>query len=49
MKNFKDPFLQTKKEKFETSKKVIINYCQLLQFKKKKKLKTLKLDVGLVS
>jgi SAM-dependent methyltransferase len=45
-KNFKDPFLQTKKEKFETSKKVIINYCQSLQFKKKKKLKTLEIGCG---
>ena len=25
-KDFKDPFLQSKKEKFETTKKVIINY-----------------------
>ena len=38
-KNFKDPFLQSKKEKFETSKKAIINYCQLIQSKKKKKIK----------
>ena len=36
-KDFKDPFMQTKKEKFETSKKAIINYCQLLQYKRKKK------------
>ena len=40
-KNFKDPFIQTKKEKFETSKKIIINYCQLLQSKRNKVLKTL--------
>ena len=25
--NFKNPFLQTEKEKFETTKKAIINYC----------------------
>ena len=35
-KNFNDPFLQSKKEKFETSKKAIINYCELLQSEKKK-------------
>ena len=45
-KNFKDPFLQTAKEKFETSKKAIINYCQLLQYKKKRKLKTLEIGCG---
>ena len=45
-KDFKDPFLQTKKEKFETSKKAIINYCQLLQFNKKKKIKTLEIGCG---
>ena len=45
-KNFKDPFLQSKKEKFETSKKAIINYCQLIQSKKKKKLKTLEIGCG---
>jgi hypothetical protein len=31
--NFKDPFTQSKKEKFETSKAAIINYCNLLQEK----------------
>ena len=45
-KDFNDPFLQTKKEKFETSKKAIINYCELLQSKKKKKLKTLEIGCG---
>ena len=45
-KNFTDPFLQTKKEKFETSKKAIINYCQLLQYENKKKLKTLEIGCG---
>ena len=35
-KDFKDPFLQSEKEKFETSKKAILNYCQLLQHDKKK-------------
>ena len=45
-KNFKDPFVQTKKEKFETSKKVIINYCQLIQSDKKKVLKTLEIGCG---
>ena len=45
-KNFKDPFIQTKKEKFETSKKAIINYCQLLQSKKKGVLKTLEIGCG---
>lgn len=34
-KKFNDPFLQSKKEKFEISKKAIINYCQLLQSSKK--------------
>lgn len=45
-KDFKDPFLQTQKEKFETSKKAIINYCQLLQYGKKKNLKTLEIGCG---
>tara|TARA_B100000900_G_scaffold416215_1_gene450140 strand:+ start:21088 stop:21720 length:633 start_codon:yes stop_codon:yes gene_type:complete len=45
-KNFKDPFIQTKKEKFETSKKAIINYCQLLQSEKKRVLKTLEIGCG---
>lgn len=45
-KDFKDPFLQTQKEKFETSKKAIINYCQLLQYTRKKKLKTLEIGCG---
>ena len=45
-KDFKDPFLQSKKEKFETTKKVIINYCQLLQNSNKKKLKTLEIGCG---
>ena len=45
-KNFKDPFLQSKKEKFETSKKAIINYCQLIQSTKKNKLKTLEIGCG---
>ncbi len=45
-KDFKDPFLQTQKEKFETSKKAIVNYCQLLQYTRKKKLKTLEIGCG---
>lgn len=45
-KNFKDPFLQSKKEKFETSKKAIINYCQLLQSTKKRRLKTIEIGCG---
>ena len=45
-KKFNDPFLQSKKEKFETSKKAIINYCQLLQSLKKKKLKTIEIGCG---
>ena len=45
-KDFKDPFLQTKKEKFETSKRAIINYCLLLQHERKKKLKTLEIGCG---
>tara|TARA_B100001093_G_scaffold519987_1_gene611878 strand:- start:3879 stop:4511 length:633 start_codon:yes stop_codon:yes gene_type:complete len=44
--DFKDPFIQTKKEKFETSKKAIINYCQFLQSNKKKILKTLEIGCG---
>ena len=36
--SFKDPFTQSKKEKFETSKAAIINYCNLLQEKQKKKI-----------
>ena len=43
---FKDPFLQTKKEKFETSKKAIINYCEMIKYKKKKKLKTVEIGCG---
>ena len=35
--NFENPFLQTEKEKFETSKKAIINYCQMLKSKSKRK------------
>ena len=45
-KNFKDPFLQSTKEKFETSKKIIINYCQLLQNNKIRKLRTLEIGCG---
>ena len=45
-KDFKDPFLQTKKEKFETSKKAIINYCQLLQYNNNRNLKTLEIGCG---
>ena len=45
-KDFKDPFLQTEKEKFETSKKAIINYCQMIQNNSKKKLKTLEIGCG---
>jgi 2-polyprenyl-3-methyl-5-hydroxy-6-metoxy-1,4-benzoquinol methylase len=44
--NFKDPFTQSKKEKFETSKAAIINYCNLLQEKYKKKLTTLEIGCG---
>jgi len=46
-KNFNDPFLQSKKEEFETSKKAIINYCELLQSVKKKKLKSVEIGCGL--
>ena len=35
-KDFKDPFLQTEKEKFEISKKIIINYCEMIKNKKKR-------------
>ena len=45
-KKFNDPFLQSKKEKFEISKKAIINYCQLLQSSKKRKLKTIEIGCG---
>jgi len=45
-KNFKDPFFQTKKEKFETSKRAIVNYCQLVRNKKKKKLKVIEIGCG---
>ena len=34
--SFKDPFNQSKKGKFETSKAAIINYANLLQEKRKK-------------
>jgi len=44
--NFKDPFAQSRKEKFETSKAAIINYCNLLQEKQKKKLITLEIGCG---
>ena len=47
-KKFKDPFLQSKKEKFETSKKAIINYCELIKdkYKGKKKITTLEIGCG---
>ena len=45
-KDFKDPFLQSEKEKFETSKKAILNYCQFLQHGKKRSLKTLEIGCG---
>ena len=45
-KNFSNPFLQTKKEKFETSKRAIVNYCQLIQSKKNKKLKVIEVGCG---
>lgn len=44
--SFKDPFTQLKKEKFETSKAAIVNYCNLLQEKRKKKLITLEIGCG---
>ena len=44
--SFKDPFNQSKKEKFETSKAAIINYCNLLQEREKKKLITLEIGCG---
>ena len=44
-KDFKDPFAQTKIEKFETTKKIILNYCQMIKDKKKIKSKLLKLVV----
>tara|TARA_Y100000590_G_scaffold451151_1_gene591999 strand:+ start:143 stop:769 length:627 start_codon:yes stop_codon:yes gene_type:complete len=45
-KNFKDPFFQTKKEKFETSKRAIVNYCKLIKNKSKKKLKVVEIGCG---
>ena len=45
-KDFKDPFLQTQKEKFETSKKIIINYCEMIKNKQKKTIKTLEIGCG---
>jgi 2-polyprenyl-3-methyl-5-hydroxy-6-metoxy-1,4-benzoquinol methylase len=45
-KEFKDPFLQSKKEKFETSKKAIINYCELIKDKNKRKKKLITLEIG---
>ena len=45
-KDFKNPFLQTKKEKFETSKKVIINYCEMIKNKQKKTITTLEIGCG---
>jgi len=44
--SFEDPFTQSKKEKFETSKAAVINYCNLLQEKRKKKLITLEIGCG---
>lgn len=44
--SFEDPFTQSKKEKFETSKAAVINYCNLLQEKRKKKLTTLEIGCG---
>jgi SAM-dependent methyltransferase len=45
-KEFKDPFLQSKKEKFETSKKAIINYCELIKDKNRRKKKLITLEIG---
>ena len=45
-KDFKDPFLQTQKEKFETSKKVIINYCEMIKNKQKKTITRLEIGCG---
>ena len=44
--NFENPFLQTEKEKFETSKKAIINYCQMLKSKSKRKKKLKVIEIG---
>jgi SAM-dependent methyltransferase len=45
-KEFKDPFLQSKKEKFETSKKAIINYCEFIKDKNRRKKKLITLEIG---
>lgn len=45
-KNIKCPFNQVEQEKFETSKKAIINYCEMISYNKKKKLKTLEIGCG---
>lgn len=45
-KSFKDPFAQTKIEKFETSKKAIINYCEMIKYNKKKQIKTIEIGCG---
>ena len=45
-KDFKDPFAQTKIEKFETTKKIILNYCQMIKDKKKNKIKTFEIGCG---
>ena len=45
-KDFKDPFLQTQKEKFETSKKIITNYCEMIKNKQKKTITTLEIGCG---
>ena len=45
-KDFKDPSLQTQKEKFETSKKIITNYCEMIKNKQKKTITRLKIGCG---
>ena len=45
-KDFKDPFAQTKIEKFETTKKIILNYCQMIKDKNKNKIKTFEIGCG---
>lgn len=45
-KKFDNPFLQTEMEKYETTKKIILNYVNELKDKNKKKLKTLEIGCG---
>ena len=45
-KKFNNPFLQTELEKNETTKKIIINYCERLKEQKKKKLSAIEIGCG---